>query len=560
MLDGKISDKLLEDTFSPYANIIYSLYNYLNDPELNILNKEKNSELSITSILGQVINNTFGASYTVTDSEKGITIQQMYSEDFNSTSINNTIYSKMASNNHNRSYYDLQNSVEAEKFLSVFNNIDPEMSAKDALSKNRSFFRRLRKYTYDKLGIKINISGFKTAMESMENTPGARGVFTVSDLKEKYRELLRGMDADSKSTLFKNSIQNFSGATKFDSTIGELVESTISKSMFKALSKGYLMDVPIKGVMNIKTLNGESIPAYKIPNLTYKDTELFTQQREYENNTENPKVFKSLLIGDNPAIVGTATKLELINDNKSKPADKYYPVESFIGDLNYEFYDNIIKNKKFNAIIGAYSDKSTIILKTIDANFTDQDKGDPIIRTSIDNIIEKMRSQGRAYYYDTVKTVLDSYRELFEILGMSPFDFSIDINNLDRSVEFINNILSKNNIDQLIVRAQAHHLKITAELHYTKYAEGTYLNQLLIDNYKIFTNDSLFNTFIKNQEAAFLNNYNTINSTIGKTPITGDVVKYMEAVNINKNDYKNEDLRNVTLSNGDLNPLIRKWL
>ena len=64
----------------------------------------------------------------------------MYSEDFNSTSINNTIYSKMASNNHNRSYYDLQNSVEAEKFLSVFNNIDPEMSAKDALSKKSILF------------------------------------------------------------------------------------------------------------------------------------------------------------------------------------------------------------------------------------------------------------------------------------------------------------------------------------------------------------------------------------------------------------------------------------
>jgi hypothetical protein len=75
--------------------------------------------------------------------------------------------------------------------------------------------------------------------------------------------------------------------------------------------------------MNIETLSGEKLPTFKNATLTYKDTELFEQQRQYEkDNTSLGKLFNSLLIKDNPVIIGTGTKLELVNQNKNKSSSK----------------------------------------------------------------------------------------------------------------------------------------------------------------------------------------------------------------------------------------------
>lgn len=560
VLDGKVTNDLLAENFEKYSNIIYSLYNYINDPSLDILNKEKNSDLSLLSVLGQILNNTFGASYTVIDVKDGITVQQIYSQDFNSTGLNNTIYSKMAANSYNKNYYNLADPEESLKLNELFKNIDTNSSAKDLVTKNRSFLRKLRKYTYDKLGFKLSDTAIKAAMESMENTPGAKGVFTIGDLKEKYKELLYGLHEDFTSDNFKRSLDKSTKATKFDSSIGKLVESTINKSLFKAFSMGYLINSPIKSVMNIKTLDGKSIPAYKIPTLTYKDTELFQQQREYEKNTESPKTYKSLLIKDSPAIIGTSTKLELTNNKKNKSANEYYPIESFLADINYEFLDNIVQNKKFNVMIGAYSDKSTIVTKIIDAKYSLENEKEPILSKDIDSILEIVRSQSHYYYYDTVNTVIDSYKELFNILGILPNDVNLSINNLDKSVEFINKVLSENNIDELVVKAKAPHIKITSELHYSRYAEGISLNQLLFDNYKIFSNETLFKEFVKKQEKSLLDNYNHINKTIEGNLFSGDLTSALSALNINRNNYKGENFRNLTLNSGELNPIVKKWM
>ena len=557
VLDGQLTNDLMFDTFENYSNIIYSLYNYIHDPELNILEKEKNSDISLMAILGQVINNTFGASYTVNHTTKGLTIQQLYSEDFNSTGINNTVYSKMVANSHAKKFYDLQYKTTADKLNKVFEGIDPSALAKDALSKNAHFSGKLRRYIHEILGIKLSPKSFRVAMESMEKTPGAKGIFTVQDLKEKLKDMIEGMQDDFTSDKFLDSLTALTG-TRFDSTVGELVENTINKSLFKALSKGYLIDTPIKGVMNIKTHSGESIPSYKIPNLTYKDTELFSQQYDYENDESNPRIYRSLLITDTPAIVGTSTKLELINNKKNKAAGDFTPMESLLGDVNQEFFQNIIKNKKFNVIIGAYSDKSTILQKIINANFVIN--GKPIVENSIEDILETVRKQSQYYYHDTVETVFNAYKELFNIVGINPgTDLSID--NFEASVEAINNILSKHNISDLVVQAQAPHIKITAELHYTRYADGTFLNNLLLDNYRIFSSEDLFKEFVKRQEQSFLRNYSMYNAGVGKKIfLDNDVDDYLKAINIKKSDYPGENLKEVTLKNGELNPLLRKWL
>ena len=72
--------------------------------------------------------------------------------------------------------------------------------------------------------------------------------------------------------------------------------------------------------------------------LFFKDTELFDLQREFQKD----KNYKSLLLTDVPAILGTSTKLEINSTDSSgnvtsKDAVKATVGESFIADFKYEF-------------------------------------------------------------------------------------------------------------------------------------------------------------------------------------------------------------------------------
>ena len=540
--------------FSEISNIIYSIDNYLNSPDLNIAEKEKNSNISLLDILSQTLTNSFGAIYHSYDKEKGLTVQEVYSVDFNSTGLQNTLYSKMKGMAFNSNFYNLNDSKEESDFENLFKNLDPDAEIKTLLSSNSILTRNIRNYIKNKTGINIDNDTVLETINSLEKQE-KNNKLKVSSFKTHLNTLILALNSDSKSADFKKSLSQ-EYTSNFDSTIGKLIPNSIKTRFFRALSEAYLINFPMKSVMNIKTLSGESIPAFKIANLTYKDIDLFDQQREFQKSG----LFKSLLIKDHPAILGTSTKLEITNKKTNKAAAKMTPIESLISDIRYDFLDNILDNKRFNIIIGNYSDKSTILTKLIDANFTENNNKDdvPFVKQDIKSLLGKVKSQGFNYYYDVINTVFNAYNELFKTLGIN---INADINNFEESVSKINQVLAENNIYQLINKAQRNDIQLTEELHYSIYEGKPVLNQLLVDNYRIFKSDNLFNQFVKHQESNFIQKY-SLNSKESKTyDLLGrNPKRYLKALGLSESDYDNKSLENVSMSNGELNPILKKWL
>ena len=113
-------------------------------------------------------------------------------------------------------------------------------------------------------------------------------------------------------------------------------------------------------------------------------------------------------------------------------------------------------------MIGNYSDKSTILTKTIDAGWSDTENGVPLLKQDISAIIEKVRTQGMNYYRDALKGVFDTYGELFKSAGISHSALLFDVNNpasFEASVAEINRILANNDIKQIIAAANRPDIK-----------------------------------------------------------------------------------------------------
>ena len=93
----------------------------------------------------------------------------------------------------------------------------------------------------------------------------------------------------------------------------------------------------------------------------------------------------------------------------------------------------------------------------------------------------------------------------------------------------------------------------TEELHYSKYKNGFSFNQLIYDNYKIYSSEELFNEFIKRQESILIDNYNAYNVSTSSTSdnffMEDDftLYKYAKALDIDTEGLKNEDLNKMTI-------------
>jgi hypothetical protein len=135
-----------------------------------------------------------------------------------------------------------------------------------------------------------------------------------------------------------------------DVTASDFLKNTLKEPAFMAIRDAYLINFVIKPLMNVELLSGEKIPTFKIATLTYKDTELFELQREFEDTSKG--VFNSLLIKEDPVILGTGTKLEAVNKNTNKAAVKFSPSENCMSDFHNDFLKNIVQNKMFSVIIG----------------------------------------------------------------------------------------------------------------------------------------------------------------------------------------------------------------
>lgn len=334
--------------------------------------------------------------------------------------------------------------------------------------------------------------------------------------------------------------------------------------------------------MYIETRDKRKIPTFKSATLTYKDTELFELQREFEKDPK--RAFKSLALKNIPMILGTGTKLEIIHKDNNKNTVKSTISESFSEEFFYEFLGNLNKTGNFSVVLGNYSDKNTVLTKIINGNFTNNDTF--VTESSSEEIQELMRTQGFNFYKDSILQVLNDYKRGFEefVDAVEGFPKEIsDLLNVLKKINFnssVTDILNANNelfkvlnlttiingkavkvvtpdiLTQLYYNSKKSNLGLTEELHYSSYANGIGPNQNLLHNFFIYSSKENFKEFAKREEdkviqdfKKFVNEEGTLNYP---KEIKENLSKVLGLLNLKKGEYGNIE------NEGKLNPLISK--
>lgn len=557
--------------FKVIKDKMLSLDHFIND---NIYDIDDVTMNSVLTLFTQSINNTYGAQYSTYNTHLGYTLQNIYNQDFNSTRIQNSVFSHLKLNHENNIFEGLNNilnELNENKFKDIY----------QAIENNDFNYKPLLNILNNILGLKINKQVLLHTIQDISEVNRDGGIISDIELASALKSLTDAVKKDIESDVFKEAVKKATDKLiRMDSSVSNYVSNIISIPLFNAIREAILEEYTFEPVMNAEMMNGNSIPSFKLPNMTYKDTELFELQRKYE--FENPNGFKSLLLNSDPVIEGTLVKLEVVNDDASKAYDKLTPLEQFSSDFVYDFLENIKANNKFSVIIGNYSDKSTILAKIINGNTKLPGSNQSIAMESIDKILETIRNQAVLYYKNAINDVFIEYDKLFKQVGIT-FELSRDF---ETNVTNINNILSENNLQDLLTAYAAtgrNDIKIVEDLHYSFYNDSNKkkiirLNNYLFNNYRIFDKKSLFEEFINRTEKSLINklaNYYNKDSTISledkinSTEILelknaiGDTTGNLGAFGFTKEmfikDGKN-DYTSLVLDEGKLNPYLKKWL
>jgi hypothetical protein len=243
----------------------------------------------------------------------------MFKQNFNNIQVQNTIFSTIKNNHTKEKFYDNSEINDFFKKLSESMNL----SSSELLVKNNTvvtsptFKNKFGTFIYNKTGIRLG----QIAINEFLTLSAKDGNLTLENLQSETKNLFGALKSDVKRV--KEVVDKGNIGDKINDTVGTIISETVKNPVFKNLIDSYLNTYIIKPLMNIETLSGEKLPTFKNATLTYKDTELFEQQRQHEkDNTSLGKLFNSLLIKDNPVIIGTGTKLELVNQNKNKSSSK----------------------------------------------------------------------------------------------------------------------------------------------------------------------------------------------------------------------------------------------
>lgn len=517
--------KDLRTEFKVIYDKILSLDHFINDNPYDIDDITMNS---ILTLFTQEINNTYGAVYGMYNTDGTYTVQDMYKEDFNSTRVQNSAYSHLKVNYGN--IFDNDSNSFTTDFQQRFNIVKAKLDEyeisdiRTEIESGNFEYSDLLKFINDLLGLQINKSVLLYSLEDLSDVSNDGNPITSFNLSSQLDRLVDSVKNTLKSEKFIDSLENATDRkTQLDSSVAKYISGIISVPLFNAFREGILEEYTVQPVMNAKMANGNSIPSFVLPNMTYKDTELFELQRKKELN--NSRGFKSLLLNSDAVIDGTLIRLEVTSDNnKSKPYDKLTPIEQFNTDFVYEFLKNIKEKNKFSVIIGNYSDKSSIPSKVVNANVKITGTNASLATESIENILKTVKNQAYKYYKETTDGVFSEYSKLFNALGIK---FNIS-ENFEDNVNNINDILSKYNLPDLLTRyanlpnIQGNELLITEDQHYSFYSDldGNKiirLNDYILNNYRIFSNDSNFNEFVKRIEdsvtvklANYYNKYDNI--------------------------------------------------
>lgn len=522
--------------------------------------KEKNSNNSIISLLRQVLNNSYGAVYSVYNVNTGkYESIEMFSHNSNRIALQNTIYSHFDRNSENEEKFKIPNNHNSLK--EIVNS--PKL---------------LNKYILNLLGIHIGDLGSERLIK----------LLTLKNSKNPEIELISLIKLIHSSNVIEKVSENEKIKQDLDRKGETLTQSEVISEFLKSGLVNDILDIaldvfPIKPIMNISKQDGEKIPTFKLATLTYSDTDLI--KTHYDNRSDEDK-FESLFIeGNQSVLLGTGTKLEVINKDRSKDISKLSEKESFKSDFFYDFLGNLIQKdtneiKGVNIMIGNYSDKSTILTKIINSsvaiNSDSEENKKYIIGNedsskvmSVEEVIELTRVQSFSFYSDMFNEIFNQYNILFTGLNLLSLSGTFD-----EKVTRINNYLqskSKKELlsDQKKVWTINNNLGLSEEIHYSSYSNGLALNQQLVNFYRLTSSSDNFNLFVKSQENSFSNklikqtgdnmlfDFDELSSEI----IEGDLSKLDEYKKLSKFLGVGELTRkSIVNKKGELHPMLRKWM
>lgn len=548
----------LRESFKNNIEFVTSLNEFFNSKDLNINVKEANSEgHTISDILSQIINNSYGATYLKYNVDTHTyETQQMSQFNSNNIQVQNATFSSIIRNINKQNFYELPK---------IFNDLDLndnilEISAYDKI-KIGSFIR-------SRTGISVNKNTFNLIVEDLLRNDAKvtkLGKVSVADFRGSLIELLNQIKKDSNQIKILLKDPKFREAINYetinDSTIGVHISNILSNKLYTSIKDSYLQSYIIKPIMNIETLSGEKLPTFKLATLTYKDTELLEKQRLYQKSNKD-SYYKSILLES--VLIGTGTKLEVTNGDVNKAAVKLNVAEQQISSLQYDFLENLISsNNAVSIMLGNYSDKNTVLTKIFrgDAKYN----GNEIVKMSDSDLLEVVRNQSLNYYRDLTDSIFSDYKELFDTLGIKNImgtNFNVNASEINRILNDVDILKLQKDYEKIRLKNPKSYKKLTfvEELHYSTYnvdgSKKIYLNQTILDNYRIFSNGDYFKTFVRKQEESLIKKYKEFFKE-EKLILSNyeNVDKYLDRLNINKEEYF------PTISEeGHLNPLLKKWM
>ena len=577
-VNGLESLKIFKNYFDNSLEFVNSIKSFFEQNNLKI--KEANNQGSVKSILNQVINNCTGSTYLTYNASSGeFEVTDLYKQNANETSIQNSIYNKLAISTSIFSK-EKDESILTNLFKTLPSNID--CNYKNNLPKD--IFNNIDKAINYKLGLTLT---YDNIFKMLSELSDKEGMLTRERLKSYFINMYsianKSLPAIEENENFKNSFPDKVKSESF--VITELVNLPITREIIHRFMDSYMA----KPIMNISTLSGEKIPVYKVVNLVNNDVSLMRSHEEQFKNKNYKNIFTS---STDPVLLNSGTKLELTTKNANKSAFKFSASESFTSNFIYDYHKaiDLAKTKSsetgipngFFIMLGNYSDKVSVPLKQINVNTKLDNSNVPIIAEKMSTILNKVRSQSYDYYSDLMQNIFEQYNNLFSLIGK---DEKLDLNFKESNTIFDNNIniISK----YLIENSLSNDLKIAfdkedpnnrnlnfiEELHYSKYSNSEYsligLNQTIVNYYKIFNDVNIFNQFVKDQEDLFTSKYNDYfnNSKVidFQTDISSNEMKRF-CINSGEN-YDNyilnytENNQNLLLgSNGSLNPLLKRWI
>ena len=558
----------------------------------NINKKEKNSTMSLKSIITQVINNNRGGVYSIYDSNGNLQIKEMTNFDAQVTAFNSWAFNKISDN--------IKDLYDVSKKNSEGKNIVEELFSEDDNASIDSLSSSTRKaitsFLKTRFSSGLGTEAFDIMLKDMANFRKNQSIKfeSVGDLKEALVSLTHDAFLSYDDIVEARG----DGPRVLDESVSEYMQKINSNPLFIAYRTGWLENYVVKAQMNITTLTGEKIPTFKVANLTYKDLELF----EVHKLNEKPESsFRSLLIDGDPQdleqegpLLGTQTKLEAVSPDKSrnKSAAKFNVTENFKSNFFFDFLRQLsIKEANrvpsFGIQLGNYSDKSTILLKTIRADFNYNNT--KVISMSDSDLKELIRSQGFNFYNDAVNTVISDYHKIFLTLKNNienvtiSDDFitklsKINLNSSSDSVieafEAIDGVLLDiHNAGRSIYDINSLYVKLSGnsplmeELHYSKYSNRPLsTNRQLLTTYTIFSSKNNFNIFSKRVEDSFINDYAELISNSNKIELPEIIADELSSLtkadklNVSLKDFKSGNTLKIASKSNELNPLIKKWL